>query len=112
MEKYYYWAKVISVYDWDTITVDIDLGFNNWMKDQTLRLWGIDTPEMRWKEKVEWKKVRDYVRDEILWKDVIIKSYKDKKGKYGRWLAEVIIDWKNLNEELVSIGYAEEYLKY
>ena len=111
MQKYIYSAEVRSVYDGDTITIDIDLGFNHIMKDQIIRLWGIDTPELRWDDKVFWKKVRDYVRERILWKEILLKSYKDKKGKYWRWLWEIFIDWENLNEELVKIWYAVEYMK-
>ncbi|MDQ7022251.1 MAG: thermonuclease family protein [Candidatus Gracilibacteria bacterium] len=93
------------------ITIDIDLGFNHIMKDQTIRLWGIDTPELRGDDKIFGKKVRDYVRERILGKQIILKSYKDKKGKYGRWLGEIFIDGENLNEELVKMGYAVEFMK-
>ena len=109
--NYVYNAKVVSVYDGDTITVDIDLGFKVMVKKESIRLWGINTPEVRGDSKVEWKKVRDYVRERILWKDIILKSYKGKKWKYGRWLWEVIIDWVNLNDELVEMWYAVEYLR-
>ena len=72
MEKYIYSAEVIKVYDWDTITVNIDLWFNNIWKDQTIRLYGIDTPELRGKEKELWKLVRDFVRRIILWKKISV----------------------------------------
>lgn len=111
MEKYIYSAEVIKVYDWDTITVNIDLWFNHIWKDQTIRLYGIDTPELRWEEKEQWRIVRDFVRKMILWKKIILKSYKDKKGKYWRWLWEIFIDGINLNEELLKRGYANEFMK-
>lgn len=43
---YEYWAKVVSVHDGDTITVDIDLGFNTWLRGQRLRLAGISALEL------------------------------------------------------------------
>ena len=113
-------SKVVSVYDGDTITVDIDLGFNMIMRKQKLRLYGIDTPEMRGEEKVEGKKVRDFVRGLLLEDpdgDIWIKSYKDKSGKYGRWLATVYFrknqesEYINLNELLVETGRAVEYMR-
>lgn len=110
-EEYIYNCQVKRVYDGDTITVDIDLGLNTWVKDQTLRLYGIDTPEIRGEEKEEGKKVRDWLRSLILDKKVIIRTYKDSKGKYGRWLAEVFYNGENLNEKMLSLGYAKEYLK-
>jgi len=113
---YVYRAIVTEVYDGDTITVDIDLGFGVWMRDQTLRLYGIDTPELRKEEKEHGLKVRDYVRDLILGKEVTIESFKGKKGKYGRWLATVFYDSShsgqiNLNEELLIQGLAKPYDK-
>jgi micrococcal nuclease len=110
---YHYRALVTSVYDGDTITADIDLGFGIIMKGQKIRLSGIDTPEIRGEEKEDGIKVRDYVRDAILDKEVTIKTQKDKSGKYGRWLAEIYIDDRtaSLNQILLSEGMAKPYLK-
>ena len=44
---YEYRAKVIKVIDGDTVDVDIDLGFGVWLKDERVRIMGIDTPESR-----------------------------------------------------------------
>lgn len=44
---YLYRAVVVRVVDGDTINVDIDLGFYVWIKKQRIRLFGIDTPEVR-----------------------------------------------------------------
>ena len=48
---YEYRAVVTKVYDGDTITADVDLGFNTWRHDESLRLVGIDAPEMRGNER-------------------------------------------------------------
>ena len=50
---YIYKAEVVSVYDGDTITVDIDLGFNVVLRKQKIRLGGINTPEIRGEEREE-----------------------------------------------------------
>lgn len=105
---YNYKAKIIAVYDGDTVTAVVDLGFLH-SQEMKLRLYGIDTPEMRGPEKVEGKKVRDIVREMILDKEVEIHSYKDKQGKYGRYLATIIVDGLDVNQWLVDNGHAEPY---
>ena len=48
-----YKAKVIKVVDGDTIDVDLDLGFGIWLRNERVRLYGIDTPESRTSDKEE-----------------------------------------------------------
>jgi len=107
---YTYRAKVVSVYDGDTITCDIDLGFGVWLRNQTIRLYGIDTPELRGGERDAGLESRDVVRELMLDVDVTLRTHKDKKGKYGRWLAEVFDDdGRSFNEYLIENGYAKRY---
>lgn len=116
---YRYAADVVSVYDGDTITVDIQLGFGITLNKQKVRLADVDTPELRGADKVRGKEVRDWVRAQILNKRIIIVTSKDEKGKYGRWLGEVFFtdsavitastaveSLRNLNTELVERGMA------
>jgi len=109
---YEYKAVVTKVYDGDTITVDIELGFGIYFNKQTLRLAYIDTPEVRGEERPEGLISRDRVRELVLGKEIIIKTYKDKKGKYGRWIAEVFYDGNeiSLNEQLINEGLAEKVI--
>ena len=44
---YEYKAKLVKVVDGDTVDVDIDLGFGVWLKNERVRIMGIDTPESR-----------------------------------------------------------------
>ena len=104
---YEYRANIISVYDGDTATADIDLGFEVWLRGQRLRLLNVDTPEVRGKSKKEGIVSRDALRDRILGKEVIIKS--DRRGKYGRWLVEIFLDDENINSWLLNEGYAVPY---
>ena len=106
---YEYKALVTKVYDGDTITVDFDLGFGIMLKKQTIRLFGINTPEVRGIEKADGIISRDALRQRILGKQVIIKTSKDKKGKYGRWLGEVFVEDENINQWLLKEGYAKAY---
>ena len=41
--------------DGDPIVVDIDLGFDMTLKQQSIRLYGVDTPETRTKNQIEKK---------------------------------------------------------
>ena len=113
---YEYKAKVVSVYDGDTLRADIDLGFGVWLKNQSIRWLKIDTPEIRGEERPRGIEARDRVRELILWKDIILKTYKDGKGKYGRWLAEVyfvdteeLIFENSINNQLLNEGLARPY---
>ena len=121
---YEYEAKITDVYDGDTVTADIilkrfsiDLGFffhisfKIKLKKQKLRLSGINAPEIRGEQRPDGLISRVRLRERILNKDVRIKTLKDKKGKYGRYIAEVICDGDNINDWLVTEGLAE-YKKY
>ena len=77
---YNYKAKIIGVYDGDTVTAMVDLGFLHF-QEMKLRLYGIDTPELRGPEREQGIIVRDILREMILNKEVTIRSYKDKQGK-------------------------------
>tara|TARA_B100000941_G_C28354774_1_gene473797 strand:+ start:436 stop:756 length:321 start_codon:yes stop_codon:yes gene_type:complete len=104
---YTYKAIIVSVYDGDTVTADVDLGFEVWLKGQKLRLLNIDTPEVRGKEKAEGIVSRDALRARILGKEVKVKS--SGKGKYGRWLVEIFLDDENINNWLLAEGLAKPY---
>ena len=106
---YRYKANVIGVHDGDTIRCDIDLGFGTWIKNQTIRLAGIDAPEIRGEERENGLKARDWLREQILWQEVEIKTSKDRRGKYGRWLADIYFDDENINWKMVELGFGEIY---
>ncbi|MES9926065.1 MAG: thermonuclease family protein [Candidatus Thiodiazotropha endolucinida] len=50
---------------------------------------------------------RDWLRERVLEKLVIIQTIKDRKGKYGRYLAEIWLDGQNVNDQIVEAGHAE-----
>jgi micrococcal nuclease len=106
---YEYRAFVRKVYDGDTVTVDIDLGFDVVLKAQKIRLIKINAPEVRGKERPEGLKSRDALRAKVGNKWVKIKTQKDKKGKYGRWLGEIWLEEECINDWLLNEGFAKEY---
>lgn len=113
---YHYAADVTKVYDGDTITVNLDLGMGIWRNGQTIRLWKINTPEVRGSEREEGIRVRDMVRDLILNKSILLRTILDKRGedrtgKYGRLLGEVLVPNArgaliNVNDLLLGLGMA------
>lgn len=105
--NYRYKAEVVGVYDADTITANIDLGFHVWFENQKIRLLGIDAPELRGSEREKGIVARNALSRLILAQSVTLETVKDRKGKYGRWLATVFYDGLNVNEWLVEKGYAK-----
>ena len=105
---YEYKAIVVSVYDADTITVNIDLGFGIWTFKQKIRLFGIDAPEMRGPERADGIVSRDWLREKILDREIVLKTKKDKAGKFGRWIGDVYLPSEevSLNDQMVSNGLA------
>ena len=107
--KFVYRAKLQKVIDGDTCDFLVDLGFSIWAI-QRVRLLGIDAPETKGIEREKGIKTKDYVR--VVLKDakeIVIETVKDKKEKYGRYLATVYIDGKNLNKELLERGLARKW---
>lgn len=109
---YHYKAKIIEVYDGDTCTIDIDLGLYTWIKGEKIRLNRINAPELKGADKTKGLLSRDFLRSLILDKEVVIETIKDKKEKFGRYLAEVwLVDEKgrsiNINDEMVKNGFAK-----
>lgn len=109
---YEYRAKIVGVYDGDSVTALVDLGFkiNFTIK---IRLRGINTPEIRGVERPEGLIAKARVVDLILNKDVILKTHKDRTGKYGRYLGEVFLKEGDIsiNQILLNEGLAKPYLK-
>lgn len=104
--QYCYKAYVTEVYDGDTITVDIDLGFCMWIKKEKIRLYGIDAPELRGESREEGLKSRNWLREQILNKEIVLETIKDKREKYGRMLGRIFINDIYINDEMIAFGLA------
>jgi len=110
---YEYGCQVTRVVDGDTIDVDLDLGFDIIYKCR-VRLYGIDTPESRTRnkdEKVRGKLASKFLQDAINnGNHVILRTQlKDSKGKFGRVLASVIVDGIDINQSMVTNHMAVRY---
>ena len=109
--------------DGDTCDVDIDLGFGVTLKDQRLRLIGINTPETRTKDEDEKRAgqiATNYCKSRIPeGKKCRIITSKDGRGKFGRILADIMysitdektkeVSWHSLNKKLLEEGHAVPY---
>ena len=111
---YEYKVKVLRVIDGDTIDVDIQLGFDVVLSKQRVRLYGIDTPESRTRNKEE--KVRgllskEYLKDNCP-KDSIITLVSKERGKFGIILG-ILYNEENkelsVNDKMCEDGYAVPY---
>ena len=105
--------SVTKVVDGDTIDVILDMGFDILYK-QRVRLFGIDTPESRTRDKVEKKYgllSKKFLQENIKKaKKVSIRTYKgDETGKFGRILGDVFLDGKSVNSLMCTKGHAVEY---
>ena len=101
-------AKIISVYDGDTVKAIFPL--NGVMYKWNCRLSGIDTPEIRTSDRLQKKfgyEVRDHLRTKILNKVVTLKC--QDLDKYGRLLTEIWFDQQNINQWLIDSDYAFVY---
>lgn len=134
-----YQAEITRVVDGDTVDAIVDLGFSIKFKER-FRLSGINAPETRTrdkKEKAAGQRATAFLKQALGWipgyggetahRSVIIHTQKDAKGKYGRYIAELVLakpsefmfagklvklaEGTNLNDELVRRRLAKR-VKY
>ena len=116
---YEYRCKVIKVIDGDTVDVDIDLGFDIMLRDERVRIMGIDTPESRTRDKVEKKfglaskaRLKELIggKSGPILKTQINKKGEDMRGKFGRILGDFVTDdGRMVTDILVEEGHAVAY---
>lgn len=99
-------AKVVEVYDGDTVTVEVRKQFR-------VRLLDCWAPEVRTTdeaEKAEGLKSRDYLRGMIDQKEVILSVPMgediSKSFSFGRALGRIYFDGKDISRAMVEAGYA------
>lgn len=116
---YEYECTIRKVVDGDTIDVDINLGFNTWINNERVRLYGIDTPESRTRD-LEEKKFGLYAKSVVdkflpVGSKQVLVTHLDKVGKFGRILGEFkIFDIEQdrqttINEFMIRKSIGVEY---
>ena len=121
---YEYRCKVIKVIDGDTVDVDIDLGFDILLRDERVRIMGIDTPESRTRDKVEKKfglaskaRLKELIggKSGPILKTQINKKGEDMRGKFGRILGDFQVYYAEedryclAGDILIKEGHAVKY---
>ena len=114
---YEYRVNVVKVVDGDTVDVDIDLGFGVWLKDERVRIMGIDTPESRTRDKVEKKfglaakaRLKSLLGKQAILKTQVNKNGEDMKGKFGRILGDFVSeDGRMVTEVMIAEGHCVPY---
>ena len=108
---YEYKATIRKIVDGDTADVDIDLGFDCWMHNQRIRLYGVDTPECRTRnkqEKAHGLLAKKYVQETLIVGEVYALRTKET-GKFGRYLGEIKVGRTTINKLLIKEGLAVAY---
>ena len=119
---YEYKAMITRIVDGDTVDVDIDLGFGVILKDERVRIMGIDTPESRTRDKVEKqfglaakKRLKELLGKHAVLKTQINRDGEDMRGKFGRVLGDFNVydhnkdAWRPVTDILVEEGHAVAY---
>ena len=117
---YTYNCTILKIVDGDTVDVDIDLGFGVWLRNQRVRVYGIDTPESRTSDPEE--KVFGLLSknrlEELLpvgTKQTLKTHLGEERGKFGRILGEFIVYYdlddcmKSVSDILVEEHHAVKY---
>ena len=106
--EYMYKAIVEKVVDGDTVDLLIDCGFNITRKER-IRFYGVDAWETRGEEREAGLKAKDFVKSLLpVGSQCVVRTGK-QQGKFGRYLGEIFVDDKSLNELLLEHGHAEVY---
>ncbi|MCA9070602.1 MAG: thermonuclease family protein [Planctomycetaceae bacterium] len=93
---------VVGISDGDTLTIlDAD------KKQHKIRLHGIDSPE---KGQPFGDRAKHALSEKVFKKRIL--AVKTDLDRYGRTVAEVYVDDRLINQEMVSEGWAWHYVKY
>ena len=108
---YEYKVNILKVVDGDTVDVDIDLGFGCWLRNERVRIVGIDSPESRTSDRIEKvfgeaakQRLTSLLSSEATLISQISKMGENMKGKFGRILG----DFKTINDQVISTTLMEE----
>ena len=108
---YEYKVNILQVVDGDTVDVDIDLGFGVWLRNERVRIVGIDCPESRTSDRIEKvfgeaakQRLTSLLSSEATLISQVSKMGENMKGKFGRILG----DFKTINDQIISTTLMEE----
>ena len=108
---YHYKAYVTRVHTGDSCRADLDLGMGVWVRGVEVRLHRLQAPEIKGDTREAGTLARDYLRELILDREVLLRTIKDRSGKPGHYLGEMTVvtesgETYNVSEALVEAGHA------
>ena len=111
-----YEVELLKVVDGDTVDVNINLGFGVWLRDERVRIMGIDAPESRTSDKVEkvFGLAAKHRLKELLHEGAVLittedNSGEDMKGKFGRILGDFEVKGKRVTDIMIEEGHCVAY---
>lgn len=113
-----YDINLVKVIDGDTVDVDIDLGFQIVLRNERVRIVGIDTPESRTSDPVEKvfglaakQRLHELLQDSTRLVTTENTRGEDVRGKFGRVLGDFrrVSDNRLVSDILVEEGHAVPY---
>ncbi len=112
-----YDVVLLKAVDGDTVDVDIDLGFGVWLRNERVRIMGIDTPESRTSNEVEKlfgaaakKRLKELLENGAILVTTEEASGEDMRGKFGRILGDFKTpDGRMVTEVMAAEGHCVPY---
>ena len=113
----HYDVVLLKSVDGDTVDVDIDLGFGVWLRNERVRIMGIDTPESRTSNEVEKlfgkaakTRLKELLHDGAVLVTTEEKNGEDMRGKFGRILGDFKLpDGRMVTDVLIEEGHCVAY---
>jgi len=102
---YEYAATILRVVDGDTVHAEVDLGLDIRVR-VTLRLAGINAPEIGTPEGIA---AKAWLVDQLGSGSLVVRTVKDRREKFGRYLATLLVDGRDLNQAMIDAGHAVAY---
>jgi endonuclease YncB( thermonuclease family) len=104
-------SRVTTVSDGDTFTATIDEWPSVAGKNIGIRIYGIDTPEMRGKckKEIELARLAKQRTVAMIRSAKVIELKRMRRDKYFRIDAEVVVDGKSIAQALITAGLAVPY---
>jgi endonuclease YncB( thermonuclease family) len=103
---YEYNIKYLRIIDGDTFVANVDLGFGIFLMDKHVRVMHVNAPEKNTPEGIIAKAFTDHNMQNS--KSLSIKVF-ERQDKYGRILAEVMVDGVLLSDILIKEGHGKPY---
>lgn len=107
---YIYKAEVLRIVDGDTVDLDVDLGMRVHIHER-IRFYNFDAPETYGvKKDSEEYRLGQAAKAALMLlipegSEVILSTFKDKTGKYGRYIGGITKDGEDIGELMIASGH-------